>query len=569
MKLPAFLQALFSGSRDTRMKDLREQLDKIQKSSRTRPMLRNEDLERLRATHNVLTSEIEETRQVAGKIVDDLNNKLLETTRRLDVLTSMMMDALITLDHEGKILNVNPAAEMLFDKRAVHMVGTNVNEYLEFSPNDGLASRLHVEASKFLEYISKLKIDDRMDFKQARRVYTEYSSRPSNSLNKVRNLRFKSLNKILDIEAVVNIVNPDAECEQEYAYTVVMRDVTARNESIAKINDLTQFQLSLLASVPNPIYYRDSNGRILGVNTAFETTFNLRGHHIIGKTLYEVFGVDAASKLQPIDDEILNIDKADVCIHHADVDINGVAINTVVYGSALRDSLGDLRGSICVVVDMTEMEQTLKSSSSHKLHLLSLIESSSDIITFETLEGKILLENKNATVFFETQGQLQREFTVRQRQLTATLRETKDSISTNITLYDEEGMSHSFDVVKMLIPTDDGLNVLSVSKEVTHLIAPLIQSRLLGGALNCLDFPVCIIDNRSKFVFANSAFVSHFDLDPGILIDTPVTKVIQHLNLTHGWSGEVLVNANVNKVAKCSSLENDFGSQSYTVVELK
>lgn len=48
------------------------------------------------------------------------------------------------------------------------------------------------------------------------------------------------------------------------------------------------FVWSLLNAIPMPIFYKDSSGRYLGVNQAFEDFYGITDQEMIGKTVFDV-----------------------------------------------------------------------------------------------------------------------------------------------------------------------------------------------------------------------------------------------------------------------------------------
>ena len=56
-----------------------------------------------------------------------------------------------------------------------------------------------------------------------------------------------------------------------------------------KILEQARFQEILLESIPNPVFYKDTQGRYLGCNRAFEDMFEIDRNNLIGKTVRQMW----------------------------------------------------------------------------------------------------------------------------------------------------------------------------------------------------------------------------------------------------------------------------------------
>ncbi len=65
-------------------------------------------------------------------------------------------------------------------------------------------------------------------------------------------------------------------------------DITMHVESQEKASRQAAFTQTLLETLPNPVFYKDTGGRYLGCNRAFENYIGLPRSRIIGKTVFDI-----------------------------------------------------------------------------------------------------------------------------------------------------------------------------------------------------------------------------------------------------------------------------------------
>jgi PAS domain S-box-containing protein len=121
------------------------------------------------------------------------------------------------------------------------------------------------------------------------------------------------------------------------------------NDLITKLN----FENVLLNSLPNPVYYNDTKGKLIECNTRFSELVNVHKKDIIGKFTYEFFPRSVANRHKAIDKKIMKT--LESCIDEVIFPMpNGsmkyITLNKVVY----LNVDGTVGGIICVVHDLTD-----------------------------------------------------------------------------------------------------------------------------------------------------------------------------------------------------------------------
>lgn len=120
------------------------------------------------------------------------------------------------------------------------------------------------------------------------------------------------------------------------------------NELINKLN----FQDVLLDSLPNPVYYKDTEGRFIRCNSSFSKLVNTPKKDIIGKLAYEFFPKSAADRHRPIDLKIMQ-----TLENYADEIVfplkNGEVKYFILNKAVYLNQDGSVGGIVCVMNDIT------------------------------------------------------------------------------------------------------------------------------------------------------------------------------------------------------------------------
>lgn len=65
-------------------------------------------------------------------------------------------------------------------------------------------------------------------------------------------------------------------------------DISARKQAQAALQDSLRFAQQIIEAIPSPCFYKDSDGRYLGCNSAFEHFLGRRQDEIIGRSVYDL-----------------------------------------------------------------------------------------------------------------------------------------------------------------------------------------------------------------------------------------------------------------------------------------
>ncbi len=120
----------------------------------------------------------------------------------------------------------------------------------------------------------------------------------------------------------------------------------------ALVNKLN-FEDVLLNSLPNPVYYKDIEGRFIQCNTSFSNLVNSSKEDIIGKLAYEFFPKETSNRHKLIDKKIMKTLENyldEIVFPLPDGSIKYFTLNKAVY----LNQDGTVGGIVCVMNDITQ-----------------------------------------------------------------------------------------------------------------------------------------------------------------------------------------------------------------------
>ena len=129
-------------------------------------------------------------------------------------------------------------------------------------------------------------------------------------------------------------------------------------ESQAKLTEEQRRTQELIEVLPNPIYFKATDGRYLGVNKAWETFFGMPRQAFLGKTVHDLYpGNPEIGQRLHEDDQALwdhpGTRSSETTITTAD----GKRHNTIYYKATFTGADGGIAGLIGTIVDITERKQ--------------------------------------------------------------------------------------------------------------------------------------------------------------------------------------------------------------------
>ena len=123
------------------------------------------------------------------------------------------------------------------------------------------------------------------------------------------------------------------------------------------------FLQNLLDTIPNPVYYKNTEGVYLGCNRAFEQVHGRSRNEIVGRTVHDVADAAQASAYSASDRELFHQEAGDFQIfEHTMTYADGSHRDVLFYKAVFHDISGESAGMVGTILDITQrkaIEQAL------------------------------------------------------------------------------------------------------------------------------------------------------------------------------------------------------------------
>lgn len=143
------------------------------------------------------------------------------------------------------------------------------------------------------------------------------------------------------------------EFEGRPAIIGILLDNTERYTAEQQVKEQLLLTGQLLETIPNPVFYKDAQGRYMGCNRAFEQYLGKPRQAIIGKTVYEIAPPDLAARYAAADQEL--IDHPGVQTYETEVQsAEGERRDVLFHKATFNKPDGSLGGLVGIIHDITE-----------------------------------------------------------------------------------------------------------------------------------------------------------------------------------------------------------------------
>jgi PAS domain S-box-containing protein len=170
-------------------------------------------------------------------------------------------------------------------------------------------------------------------------------------------------------------------------------DLEERSRDQAAIEERRLFLDTLLNVMPVAVFYKDTEGRYLGVNQAFARYFGRSREEVVGKTIFDLAPRDEAQAHDATDREILA--SPGVRVYEARTDgPDGRSHEMIFHKASYADAAGRTAGLVGVVMDVTEQKRAAEALRLQNVIMATQQETTKDGILIVDIAGRILLCNR-------------------------------------------------------------------------------------------------------------------------------------------------------------------------------
>ncbi len=271
--------------------------------------------------------------------LEDTRSNLAAANRQLQALLDAASEvAVIATDPDGLITVFNHGAEKMLGYRADELVGkqTPMLFHLE-SEIEGRARALNATLGRGVTGIY---------------VFVENARISGMDQN---NWTYVCKNgKMLLVNLIVTTI-----CDEHGAvsgFLGIAEDITQQKLMEHQMFENEKLLISIINSIPNPIYYKDTNGIYIGCNEAFCSFLGLPRERIIGTSLSDTASPDQSENHNRFDRFLLE-HYGSRTYETSMADADGMHHDMIVYKSCLLDREGAARGIVGVMLDISDRKR--------------------------------------------------------------------------------------------------------------------------------------------------------------------------------------------------------------------
>ena len=139
-------------------------------------------------------------------------------------------------------------------------------------------------------------------------------------------------------------------------YIGIRTDITDRKLMENQLNDQLHLVEELIEAIPLPVYLKDTQGRYLRLNRAFELFFDTQRERFIGKTLHDLLSPEDAAVHIEKDKELFlhgGVQSYEAVVHSRD----GHRHDAIYRKAVLTRRDGSIQGLLGIIIDITERKQ--------------------------------------------------------------------------------------------------------------------------------------------------------------------------------------------------------------------
>lgn len=136
------------------------------------------------------------------------------------------------------------------------------------------------------------------------------------------------------------------------AVVVVMQDISRRKQIENELKRQVRFTQTLIDAIPNPIFFKDTEGHYLGCNKAFESALGMASDEVVGKTVHDFNPLELADIYQKMDNALFK--SGGLQVYEAKVLFaDGMRHDILFYKSLFTDASNQVAGLVGVMLDIS------------------------------------------------------------------------------------------------------------------------------------------------------------------------------------------------------------------------
>lgn len=251
-----------------------------------------------------------------------ISKQVIESERRYRLLVENTSDILFAFDKKGVFTFISSSVRKI-GYEPEEIVGTSMMGYIH--PDD------------------------------AGRVFESFQAAVKDGIEKPLSFKVRAKDQSYFIfEEVGSVIRDDKAIP--IMVTGILRDMTMRVRAEQSIREYELKLAAVIDAIPNPIFYKDTDGRYENCNQAFVDLIGVSREKIIGSTAFDIFSPDLAEVYHKADLDLLSTNQKQV--YESKVkDKDGLLRDVIFYKSLVLKGDGSVRGMVGVILDITNRKE--------------------------------------------------------------------------------------------------------------------------------------------------------------------------------------------------------------------
>jgi two-component system sensor histidine kinase/response regulator len=201
---------------------------------------------------------------------------------------------------------------------------------------------------------------------------------------------------LIDVEIASNPI----QLGHRPARLVLATDVTERLRAEVALRESEERNRTLLASLPQRVFFKDVNCAFVSVNAQFARDFGQEPQDMVGKTDYDLFPPELAEKYQADDQEVMS--GRIVRLLEEENVVHGETRIVEVIKAPVIDDLGTVIGVLGLFSDITGRKRTEQALQAHEAFLRQIVDANPNLIYVRDCNGSYLMANRATADAYHT-----------------------------------------------------------------------------------------------------------------------------------------------------------------------
>jgi len=182
--------------------------------------------------------------------------------------------------------------------------------------------------------------------------------------------------------------------ENRIMHQVLEARIAEQQRLETELAEQVRFLQTLIDNIPNPVFYKDPEGRYLGCNKAFEEYFEIQREKVLGKPVEDILTADQIEVHHKVDADLIR--KGGRTVYESTIRPNDGSVIHVITSKALfHKSDGSLGGIVASVIDITDRKQAENALRASEEKFLKAFHRNPTMMSISMLSGEIIEINES------------------------------------------------------------------------------------------------------------------------------------------------------------------------------